>query len=65
MHKELRVVEALRGGLGAELGSREDGDGKESQSRTKIFSSIPLHYLSRSMILQWDHGNPLGSMQGE
>lgn len=65
MYEELRVVEALMEGLSADLGSREDGNGKESQIRTKMSSSISPYYFSRPMIPQWDHGNTLGSMGGQ
>lgn len=64
MYEKLRVVEALTEGLGADLGSREDGNGKESQIRTKMSSSISSH-LSSLVIPQWDHGNTLGSMGGQ
>lgn len=64
MYEKLRVVEALTEGLSADLGSREDGNGKESQIRTKMSSSISPHYLSRPVIPQCGHGNTLGSMEG-
>lgn len=55
----------IEGELSANLGNKEDNNGKESQTRTKKFASISLHYLSRPMIPQWDHGNPVGSMEGQ
>lgn len=65
MYEELRVVEALTEGLSTDLGSREDGNRKENQIKTKMSSSISPHYLSRPVIPQWDHGNTLGSMVEE